>query len=166
MTGRSDGERIPSGAAAKVLSIMVASLATRQVVRLSPRRFWRRFGRLEHVGLEFKASALRLQETVVAMAMAEGGAILVGVTDGRVLAGARLDQVLLDRLALVAYETDVALEVDELHVGGTPVVLVRVPAVRDRLVTTSDGRLLRRVGASNQPLRGEALARFARARAA
>jgi len=29
-----------------------------------------------------------------------------------------------------------------------------------------DGWLLRRVGASNQPLRGEALARFARARAA
>jgi ATP-dependent DNA helicase RecG len=145
---------------------MVASAVPRQVLRLSPRRFWRRFGRLEHVGLEFKASALRLQETVAAMAMTEGGAILIGVTDGRALAGARLDQATLDRLALVAYETDVALEVDELHVGGTPVVLVRVPAVRDRLVTTSDGRLLRRVGASNQPLRGEALARFARARAA
>jgi ATP-dependent DNA helicase RecG len=88
------------------------------------------------------------------------------VTDGRALAGARLDQETLDRLALVAYETDVALEVQELLVGGTPILLVRVPAVRDRLVTTSDGRLLRRVGASNQPLRGEALARFARARAA
>ena len=144
---------------------MVASAVPRQALRLSPRRFWRRFGRLEHIGLEFKATALRLQETVVAMAMAEGGAILVGVTDGRVLAGARLDQALLDRLSLVAYETDVALDVEQLLVGGTPVVLVRVPFVRDRLVTTSDGRLLRRVGASNQPLRGEALARFARARA-
>ena len=51
-------------------------------------------------------------------------------------------------------------------VGRVPLTLVLVPAVRDRIVTTADGRLLRRIGASNQPLRGDAVGRFVRARLA
>ena len=43
--------------------------------------------------------------------------------------------------------------------------LLVVPAVPDRIVTTPDGRLLRRVGSANQPLRGEAVTRFVLARA-
>ena len=52
-----------------------------------------------------------------------------------------------------------------IRVGRVPLTLVLVPAVRDRIVTTPDGRLLRRVGSANQPLRGDAVARFVLERA-
>ena len=39
-----------------------------------------------------------------------------------------------------------------------------MPEVRGRIVTTPDGRLLRRVGGDSQPLRGDAMARFVRER--
>ena len=133
-------------------------------VRLSRRAFWRRFGRLEHERLEFKRSANHVQESVVAMAMAEGGAILIGVSDDRRIPGCAPVQAALDRLMRVAFETEVELDVRLLRVGGAPVVLVQVPAIRDRVVTTPDGRVLRRAGSANQPLRGDAVARFVRAR--
>jgi hypothetical protein len=97
--------------------------------RLSARAFWRRYGRLEHERLEFKRSAQRVHESVVAMAMAGGGTIVLGVADDRRLVGCPPDQGTLDRIALVAH-----------------------------------GRILRRLGSANQPLRGDAVARFVRAR--
>jgi ATP-dependent DNA helicase RecG len=133
-------------------------------VRFTRRAFWRRFGRLEHERLEFKRSANHVQESIVAMAMAHGGTILVGVTDDRRIVGCESVQAALDRIGLVAFETEVDLRVQLLLVGGAPIVLVDVPAVRDRVVTTPDGRVLRRVGSANQPLRGDAVARFVRAR--
>ena len=128
--------------------------------RMSRRRFWRRFGRLEHERLEFKRSTASLQESVVAMSMNAGGVILVGVSDDRRLTGCALDQLALDRIAFVAHETAVAIETRVLDVGGTPVLMIAVPAVGDRVVTTSDGRILRRLGSANQPLRGDAVSRF------
>jgi ATP-dependent DNA helicase RecG len=136
------------------------------VRRLGRRAFWRRFGRLEHERLEFKSSANHLCESVVAMAMTDGGTILVGVSDDRRLTGHPVEQQALDRIAAVAHETSVDLRVRVLSVGGAHVIAVAVPAVRTRVVTTPDGRLLRRVGSANQPLRGDAVARFVRARAA
>ncbi len=41
----------------------------------------------------------------------------------------------------------------EVRVDGTPLTIVEVPEVRGRIVTTPDGRLLRRVGGDCQPLR-------------
>lgn len=132
--------------------------------RLGRRAFWRRFGRLEHERLEFKRSAHHVQESVVAMAMAHGGTILVGVSDERRIVGCDDVQAALDRITAVVYETDVELRARLLRVGRATVVQVDVPAVRDRVVTTPDGRVLRRVGSTNQPLRGDAVARFVRAR--
>jgi ATP-dependent DNA helicase RecG len=134
--------------------------------RITRRAFWRRFGRLEHERLEFKRSPAALQESVVAMAMQAGGVVLVGVGDDRQITGCALDQTVLDRIGFVAHETGVAVTVRTLLVGGTPVVMVGVPQVGDRVVTTSDGRILRRLGSANQPLRGDALARFVLARCA
>jgi ATP-dependent DNA helicase RecG len=134
--------------------------------RMTRRAFWRRFGRLEHERLEFKRSPASLQESVVAMSMNAGGVILVGVGDDRRLTGCTLDQAALDRIAFVAHETGVAVQVRTLAVGGTPVVMIDVPSVGDRVVTTSDGRILRRLGSANQPLRGDAVARFVLERAA
>lgn len=147
------------------MSMMALPARTdRRVTSLTQRGFWRRFGRLEHERLEFKRSPIHVQESIVAMAMSCGGTILIGVSDDRRLVGCRLDQCTLDRLAAVAHETEVELEVHELRVARVPVTMVVVPAVRDRIVTTSDGRVLRRLGSANQPLRGDAVARFVRAR--
>jgi ATP-dependent DNA helicase RecG len=133
--------------------------------RMSHRRFWRRFGRLEHERLEFKRSPAALQESVVAMSMNAGGVILVGVADDRRLVGCALDQAALDRIGLVAHETGVPVDLRALEIAGTPVLMIRVPRVGDRVVTTSDGRILRRLGSANQPLRGDAVTRFVLERA-
>jgi ATP-dependent DNA helicase RecG len=133
--------------------------------RLRRRAFWRRLGRVEHERLEFKRSAHHLREAIPAMAMSQGGLIVLGVTDDRRLAGRALDQDTLDRIAAAAYESGVEVAVRAIRVGRVPLTLVVVPAVRDRIVTTPDGRLLRRLGSANQPLRGDAVARFVLARA-
>ena len=135
------------------------ALATKRMTR---RAFWRRYGRLEHERLEYKASANHLCESVVAMAMTEGGTILVGVSDDRRLTGHSAEQRSLDRIADVAHETPGDLRVERLLVGGAVVLAVTVPAVRPRIVTTPDGRMLRRVGSANQPLRGDGVLRFLR----
>jgi predicted HTH transcriptional regulator len=152
----------PSGRAANLLSmpfpvIPQPSFGPR---RMSRRGFWRRFGRLEHERLEFKRSPANLQESVVAMSMNAGGVILVGVGDDRRITGCPLDQAALDRVGFVAHETGVPVRVRMLDVSGTPVMMVAVPRVGDRVVTTSDGRILRRLGSANQPLRGDAVSRF------
>ena len=98
------------------------------------------------------------------MAMSAGGAIVLGVTDERELAGRPLDQETLDRIMAAASESGVDVGVREITVGRVPLTIVLVPAIRDRIVTTPDGRLLRRVGSTNQPLRGDAVSRFVRAR--
>ena len=47
-------------------------------------------------------------------------------------------------------------------VGDLELTVCAVPEVRARIVTTPDGRLLRRVGGDSQPLRGDAMGRFVR----
>jgi ATP-dependent DNA helicase RecG len=133
---------------------------------LRPRAFWRLVGRIEHARLEFKRSALHLRDAIPAMAMSEGGAIVLGVSDARELVGRALDQETLDRVTAAACECGVDVGVREITVGRVPLTLVLVPAVRDRIVTTPDGRLLRRIGSMNLPLRGDAVTRFVRAREA
>jgi len=131
---------------------------------LRPRAFWRLVGRLEHETLEFKRSAHHLRDAIPAMAMSAGGAIVLGVTDERDLVGRPLDQETLDRITAAACECGVDVAVREITVGRVPLTIVLVPAIRDRIVTTPDGRLLRRIGSTNQPLRGDAVSRFVRAR--
>ena len=133
---------------------------------MSRRAFWRRYGRLEHERLEFKASVNHIGEAVVAMAMTSGGTILVGISEGPALSGCTVDQRLLDRIADVAHETQVDLGVRRLEVAGVSIVAIEVPRVAPRVVTTADGRMLHRVGASNRPLRGEGVLRFLAGRVA
>ncbi len=127
---------------------------------MSRRAFWRRYGRLEHERLEFKSSVNHIGESVVAMAMTSGGTILVGVADGPRLCGCTVEQRSLDRVADLAHEIEVDLRVRALAVGGVAVLAIEVPAVAPRVVTTADGRILRRVGGSNRPLRGDGVPRF------
>ena len=98
------------------------------------------------------------------MAMTLGGLVVCGVSDKRQVLGCPLDQKTLDRIARAAHEAGVDVQAHSIVVGGSELTVVAIPEVRDRIVTTTDGRLLRRVGSDNQPLRGDALGRFVRAR--
>lgn len=139
-------------------------MAGRRCTSLDEESFWARFGRVEHEALEFKASSNNLREVIPAMAMTRGGAIVLGVTDDRTLQGCPLDQRTLDQVMRRAQESGVDVHVEPLLVGRVALTVVHVPRVSGRIVTTSDGRLLRRVGSDNVPLRGEQLTRFMRRR--
>jgi ATP-dependent DNA helicase RecG len=126
--------------------------------------FWARFGRVEHESLEFKASANNLREVIPAMAMTCGGVVILGVTDDRRLSGCGLGQRTFDAVMRRGQEVGVDIEVEPVSVAGVDLTVIHVPRVADRIVTTSDGRLLRRVGSDNVPLRGDALGQFVRRR--
>jgi predicted HTH transcriptional regulator len=136
---------------------MVAELACRHH---DERGFWARFGRVEHESLEFKESPYHVREVIPAMAMSHGGEIVLGVSDDRRLVGCPLDQRTLDAVTRRAREAAVDVSIAPLRVGAVHLTLVTVPRVGDRIVTTSDGRLLRRVGSDNVPLVGDEVARF------
>lgn len=135
-------------------------IAGRESFHLDERAFWRRFGRVEHERLEFKTSPANLREVIPAMAMTAGGQVVLGVSDKRRLVGCALDQQVLDAVMRRAQDAEVDVRVQPLVVGRVGLTLVTVPRVTDRIVTTSDGRVLRRVGSDNLPLRGEQLVRF------
>jgi ATP-dependent DNA helicase RecG len=137
-------------------------VAGRQRTVMDEAAFWAHFGRVEHEGLEFKASANNLREVIPAMAMTRGGRVVLGISDDRKLLGCPLDQRVLDKIMRRAQEARVEVRVDPLVVGGVPLTLVTVPRVAGRIVTTADGRLLRRVGSDNTPLCHEQLVRFVR----
>ena len=129
--------------------------------RLAVDAFWSLFGRLEHEQLDFKRGVPDdVRDTIAAMAMTHGGLIVHGVDDRRNVVGCPLSQNTQDRITRIAFECGVDVQVREVVVGERKLTICAVPAVRGRIVTTPDGRLLRRVGGDAQPLRGDALARF------
>ncbi len=128
---------------------------------MSADEFWALIGTQEHERVDFKVRPPGgLKEVFPAMAMTDGGIVALGVTDARELRGCPLDQRVRDQVGDVAHSTGVDVQMRQVEVEGTPILLVAVPAITGRIVTTPDGRLLRRVGSSNRPLVGDALARF------
>ena len=129
--------------------------------RIDADAFWRLFGRVEHEQLDFKRGVPDdVRDTLAAMAMTHGGLIVHGVDDERNVVGCPLSQNTQDRIKRIAFECGVDVQVREVSVGERKLTICAVPEVRGRIVTTPDGRLLRRVGGDAQPLRGDALARF------
>lgn len=126
--------------------------------------FWDLFGEMEHEGLDFKESANHMTAAMAAMSMTEGGLLVVGISDRRVIKGAPLDQTAYDRIARAAQACSIDVAAVEISVDGMALSVVAVPEVRGRIVTTPDGRLLRRVGSDCLPLVGDALGRFVRER--
>ena len=127
--------------------------------------FWSLFGHLEHEQLDFKRGVpTDVRDTIAAMAMTHGGLILHGVDDRRNVVGCPLSQNTQDRITRIASECGVDVQVREITVGEFELTICAVPEVRGRIVTTPDGRLLRRVGGDSQPIRGDAMARFVRER--
>lgn len=118
-------------------------------------------GGIEHEMLDFKLQPPpHLGNAIAAMAMTDGGLIVLGVSDDRQVSGYALTQAALDTVMRAAHSCGVDVQLKEARVGRTAITFVSVPEVRGRIVTTADGRLLRRVGSDNQPLLGDALARF------
>ena len=133
--------------------------------KLAAGEFWSLFGRLEHEQLDFKRGVpTDVRDTIAAMAMTHGGLIVHGVDDRRNVVGCPLSQNTQDRITRIASECGVDIQVREITVGGVRLTICAVPEVRGRIVTTPDGRLLRRVGGDSQPIRGDAMARFVRER--
>lgn len=126
--------------------------------------FWTILGTIEHESLELKESANHLTATIAAMSMTSGGIIALGVTDSRAIRGCRLDQKTFDRVMRDGRACGIVVQPVQIAVAGQPVTLVGVPEIVGHIVTTPDGRLLRRVGSDNQPLVGDSLARFVKER--
>jgi ATP-dependent DNA helicase RecG len=128
--------------------------------------FWQAVGTIEHEQLEFRSRTdARLSVTVAAMAMTDGGLIVLGIRDRpRSVDGCPLDQVTLDRVTTCGHQVGVDLILKEVSVADVKVTLIGVPEVRGRIVSTPDGRLVRRVGSSSVPLVGDAMARFVQTR--
>ena len=133
--------------------------------RLSEPEFWGLFGRVEHERLDFKRGVPDdILETIPAMAMTDGGLLVHGVDSHGRITGCPLSQNTQDRITRYANECDVTVRVRAVTVDGTELTVTSVPEIRDRVVTTPNGRLLRRVGGDCQPLRGDALTRFVKQR--
>lgn len=134
--------------------------------QISEAQLWESLGRVENERLEFKKGVPdSILNSIPAMAMTDGGLIIHGVRDGNLeIVGCPLSQNTLDRIKRFANEVDVDVQVRSVKVDGTEITITAVPEVRGRIVTTPDGRLLRRIGGDCQPLRGDALARFVRER--
>ena len=133
--------------------------------QLTDEAFWRLFGRREHERLDFKRGVpADAKDAIAAMAMTQGGLIVHGVDDQRNILGCPLSQNTQDRITRIAAECGVDIQVREIAVGEKALTVCAVPEVRGRIVTTPDGRLLRRAGGDSLPLRGDALARFVRER--
>ena len=132
---------------------------------LTEDEFWDLLGRVEHEQLDFKRGvSTGIRDTIAAMAMTHGGLIIHGVDDRRTIVGCPLSQNTQDRITRIASECGVDVQVRTMIVGPRELTITAVPEVRGRIVTTPDGRLLRRVGGDSQPIRGDAMGRFVRER--
>ena len=136
--------------------------------RVTVDEFWDLFGDVEHETLDFKGGPNdSFKELLPAMAMTDGGLAILGVSDTddeREITGCPLSQRTQNSITRYANQCNVPVELKAFGVEVFELIAVEVPQVSDRIVTTPDGRLLRRVGGDSQPLVGDALAAFVRDR--
>ena len=135
---------------------------------LSAEAFWQLVGTVEHETLDFKGGpGDSFKELLPAMAMTDGGIAILGVDDEddrHEIVGCPLSQRTQDRITRYANQCNIQVKLKPFKVDEFELVAVEVPEIRGRIVTTPDGRLLRRVGGDSQPLQGDALAMFVRDR--
>lgn len=128
---------------------------------MSVAQFWDLVGEVEHETLEFKRGiADSLLAAIPAMAMTNGGLVVCGISDDREIVGCSLTQNNQDRLTRYANECNVVVDLKSVEVAERDLVVVSVPEVHGRIVSTPNGRLLRRVGGDSMPLQGDELGRF------
>lgn len=124
--------------------------------------FWSHFGTVEHIQLDFKLRPDGLADTVVSMANAEGGIVVVGVSDDRALRGVADPQRVLDKIDDEIHSAHLLVVpvVERRRISDREIVFVRVPRQLVGVAQTSGGRVLRRSGSRNRPLVGDALLAF------
>ena len=123
------------------------------------------FGRIESEMLDFKRVVSKdIRDTTPAMAMTLGGYMVQGVNRDLEIVGCPRSQKTVDRITRIAYECGVEVRTRSVFVAGVELTITAVPEVLGRIVTTRDGRLLRRAGGDSMPLRGDSLARFVQER--
>lgn len=126
-----------------------------------------RWGPTESEQLDFKTNASDLGPTIAAMSMSAGGVVLIGVRERPApvaVVGVADPTRTADRAAEAGQKCGVTVSIDVIDVDGMAVVVCSVPQVTGRIVTTPDGRLLRRSGTQNLPLTGDQLGAFVLAR--
>ncbi|WP_420445863.1 ATP-binding protein [Candidatus Poriferisodalis sp.] len=135
---------------------------------LTAGQFWELFGEVGHATLDFKGGpGDSFKELLPAMAMTDGGLAILGVSDTddkRQIVGCPLGQGTQNRITRYANQCNVPVELKPFRVDEFELIAVEIPQISGRIVTTPDGRLLRRVGGDSQPLVGDALAAFVRDR--
>jgi ATP-dependent DNA helicase RecG len=104
----------------------------------------------------------RLAETLVALANADGGTVLVGLApDGTITEGLLPEEIeSCLRLALSRCQPPVRTEWEHADVEQGTLAAIRVPRSTE-LHSLDDGRVLIRSGAENSPLGGEAIRQLA-----
>lgn len=103
----------------------------------------------------------RLTETLVAMANADGGTILIGVASSGRVGMVDTDDVEASLMrAQMRCRPPVRVEWNELDTGRGPVISVMVPR-SETFHTLDDGRILMRSGARNRVLAGEEIRQLA-----
>jgi len=119
--------------------------------------------------VEFKTGLSRnqIQETVVAFSNAEGGVILIGVSDEGEIVGRDLDAGTADSLHQVMRDLHDPgrYSLHKLSVGGKQVVVVAVARRQEGFSQTSSGIVRVRKGTRDEPLFGSELQQFINARA-
>lgn len=120
----------------------------------------------DRIELKTGAGGKPLQEALVAFSNTDGGLIFIGVGDDRQVVGCSLDQGTDDRIhqAAVAANNVGRYRIRQITVSQVPVVVVQVSRREDGFAQTSDGRILVRRGARNQPLIGDDVWTLASAR--
>lgn len=135
---------------------------------LSAEAFWQLVGTVEHETLDFKGGPNdSFKELLPAMAMTDGGIAILGVDDNNdqhEIVGCPLTQRTQNSITRYANECNIQVKLKPIQVDEFQLIVVEVPEIRGRIVTTPNGRLLRRVGGDSQPLQGDALAMFVRDR--
>ena len=112
------------------------------------------------------ASGKPLQEAMVAFSNSQGGVIFIGIADDGRVTGRTLDQGTDDRIHAAAIDAHNVgrYQIRQITVDGSPVVAVEVHPRAEGIAQTSDGRILIRRGARNQPVIGEEVWQLAAAR--
>src|SRR4051812_12199638 len=93
-------------------------------------------GDLENAQLEFKRELAKLKELIPAFAMTEGGLIVLGLDNDRRLHSCELTQAVQDTITRAGKDVAVDVQFKQILIDGSPLVVVAVPEVRQRIVTT------------------------------
>jgi ATP-dependent DNA helicase RecG len=108
-----------------------------------------------------------LSATCVCLANAQGGTIIIGIEDKDKLPP--VNQVITDditnktitRLRTLCFNVGMVLNEIETHANGSQYFSIRILPTLKSVATTSDGKILIRIGDQCQPVRGEDIVRLA-----